>query len=82
LLVIFGVWRHVVRRHPLEYSPTYWSLVFPLGMYAVATYRLSLASDFHPIELFSRIMVWVALVAWALTMVGLLASAWRRFAHA
>jgi tellurite resistance protein TehA-like permease len=48
LLAIFGVWRHLVRRYPFEYTPTYWSLVFPLGMYAVATYRLSLASDFRP----------------------------------
>ena len=36
LLAIFGVWRHVVRRYPLVYAPMYWSLVFPLGMYAVA----------------------------------------------
>jgi tellurite resistance protein TehA-like permease len=52
----------------------YWSLVFPLGMYAVATYRLSLASDFEPIELFSQVMVWVALGAWLATMAGLLGS--------
>ena len=74
LLVIFGVWRHVIRRYPLAYAPTYWSLVFPLGMYAVATYRLSLASDFRPIELFSEVMVWFALAAWLATMAGLLRS--------
>jgi tellurite resistance protein TehA-like permease len=81
MLVIFGVWRHVIRRHPLAYAPTYWSLVFPLGMYAVATYRLSLASDFQPIEVFSQVMVWVALGAWLLTTLGFLASAWERFAR-
>ena len=75
LLAIFGVWRHLVRRYPLTYAPMYWSLVFPLGMYAVATYRLSLASDFKPISVFSEVMVWVALVAWAVTMGGLVASA-------
>jgi tellurite resistance protein TehA-like permease len=75
LLVIFGVWRHVVRRQPLTYSPMYWSLVFPLGMYAVATYRLSLASDFEPIQLFSQVMVWVALAAWLVTMAGLASTA-------
>jgi tellurite resistance protein TehA-like permease len=74
LLVIFGVWRHLVRRYPLTYAPMYWSLVFPLGMYAVATYRLSLASDFEPISIFSQVMVWVALVAWIATMAGLVAS--------
>jgi tellurite resistance protein TehA-like permease len=74
LLTIFGVWRHLVRRYPLTYAPMYWSLVFPLGMYAVATYRLSLASDFEPIEIFSQGMVWVALAAWLATMAGLLGS--------
>ncbi len=74
LLVIYGIWRHVVRRYPLTYAPMYWSLVFPLGMYAVATYRLSLASDFQPIEILSQTMVWIALGAWAATMLGLLAS--------
>jgi hypothetical protein len=43
-------------------------------MYAVATYRLSLASDFRPIELFSEVMVWFALAAWLATMAGLLRS--------
>ncbi|HET6682202.1 MAG TPA: tellurite resistance/C4-dicarboxylate transporter family protein [Gaiella sp.] len=74
LLAIFGVWRHLVRRYPLTYAPMYWSLVFPLGMYAVATYRLSLASDFKPIEIFSQGMVWIALAAWLATMAGLLVS--------
>lgn len=32
LLVIFGVWRHLVHCQPLRYHPMYWSLVFPLGM--------------------------------------------------
>lgn len=79
LLVIFGVWRHLVRRQPLTYSPMYWSLVFPLGMYAVATYRLSLASDFSPIQIFSQGMVWVALGAWLVTMTGLTRSIVLRF---
>jgi tellurite resistance protein TehA-like permease len=41
LLVMFGVWKHVVRRMPITYTQMLWGLVFPLAMYAVATYRLS-----------------------------------------
>ena len=74
LLVIFGVWRHLVRGQPLQYHPTYWSLVFPLGMYTVATYRLSLAADYSPIETMARVMVWVAFAAWLTTLFGLLRS--------
>jgi tellurite resistance protein TehA-like permease len=71
LLVVFGVWKHGVRRVPLTYTPLLWSLVFPLGMYALASLRLSLASDFPPLLSVARSMVWVALAAWAATFAGL-----------
>lgn len=77
LLVLFGFWKHVVRRAPLTYSPMFWSLVFPLGMYALASLRLSLAADFAPLRLISAGMVWIALAAWILTATGLLLSQWR-----
>src|SRR5262249_51407456 len=44
LLVLVGIWRHVVRRFPIAYDPQYWSMVFPLGMYAVATFNLEKAT--------------------------------------
>lgn len=72
LLVIVGIWRHVVKHDPLTYHPMYWSLVFPLGMYTLATYRLGLAADFTPLESAARVMVWIAFTAWVLTMLGLL----------
>lgn len=74
LLVLLGVWRHAVRSVPLRYHPTYWSLVFPLGMYSVATARLSLAADYSPIESMSRVMIWVAFAAWLVTLAGLARS--------
>jgi tellurite resistance protein TehA-like permease len=37
LLVVLGIWRHVRHRWPLTYEPAVWSVVFPLGMYSVAT---------------------------------------------
>lgn len=77
LLVIFGVWKYIVRRDPIAYHAMFWSLVFPLGMYTLATWRLSLAADFTPLQWVPRLMIWVALGAWALTMAGALASLWR-----
>lgn len=74
MLVILGVWRHVVRRYPLRYDPAYWNLVFPLGMYTVATYRLSLAADYTALQSVSRVMIWVAFGAWLATMLGLAGS--------
>ncbi len=77
LLVLLGIWKHGVCRIPLSYTPALWSLVFPLGMYALATLRLSLAAEFPPLVLISRSMIWVALGAWAATAIGLAVSSWR-----
>jgi tellurite resistance protein TehA-like permease len=57
MLVAFGVWRHVLRRARLEYLPQRWSLVFPLGMYAVASMELGRAAGLPIIEQIGR--VWV-----------------------
>ena len=43
LLILLGVWRHVRRQWPLTYEPSLWSIVFPLGMYSVATSSLGKA---------------------------------------
>ncbi|HEY6024579.1 MAG TPA: tellurite resistance/C4-dicarboxylate transporter family protein, partial [Pseudolabrys sp.] len=74
LLLLFGIWKHGVYRVPITYTPMLWSLVFPLGMYALASLRLSLATDFPPLHAVSLAMVWVALAAWAATAAGLTAS--------
>src|SRR5581483_270056 len=63
LLLLFGIWKHGICRVPLTYTPMLWSLVFPLGMYALASQRLSLAADFSPLQSVSHAMVWIALAA-------------------
>ena len=71
LLAVFGFWKYVVRRQPLRYSPMLWSLVFPLGMYSLASLRLALAAEFAPLRMVAGAMAWVALAAWAATAAGL-----------
>ncbi|WMP17762.1 tellurite resistance/C4-dicarboxylate transporter family protein [Thiothrix lacustris] len=70
MLIIFGVWKHFVRRYPIAYEPAMWSMVFPLGMYAVASFRLGLAAEFPPLGWISYLMVWVAFAVWCLTLLG------------
>lgn len=71
MLAILGIWRHRARRVRFRYDPLYWGLVFPLGMYSVATYRVAelLRADF--LTWIARGFVVVALSAWLLTFFGM-----------
>jgi len=74
MLVILAVWRHLYRRFPLRYDPLYWGAVFPLGMYTVATYRLSQVFELPFLMPIPRIFVFVALAAWTAAFAGLARS--------
>jgi tellurite resistance protein TehA-like permease len=74
MLLLLGIWKHGIRRVPLKYTPLLWSLVFPLGMYAVASLRLSQAARLPPLTTMSQAMTWIALAAWTATALA--------FAHA
>jgi tellurite resistance protein TehA-like permease len=74
LLIFFGVWKHVVCRVPLTYSPALWSLVFPLGMYSVATFRFSLATQFPLLQSLGRGFVWVAAAVWLASIAAMVAA--------
>lgn len=66
VLVAVGVWRHVVHRVTLRYVPAMWSIVFPLGMYAVAGMYLGQADRLPFVEAVGRAWFWVGLAAWVL----------------
>ncbi|GAA2075982.1 tellurite resistance/C4-dicarboxylate transporter family protein [Pseudolysinimonas kribbensis] len=65
-LVLFGVWRHVIRRHSWGYEPGLWSVVFPLGMYAVASVTLGRAIHVRFLQDLAAVWVWVGVAAWLL----------------
>lgn len=72
LLVILGFWRHVRQRWPLTYEPPLWSVVFPLGMYSVATLTFGQAAGISFMAPLARVMIWVAVAAWILVAAAFL----------
>jgi tellurite resistance protein TehA-like permease len=72
LMIAIGVWRHIVRRVPLRYHPSYWALVFPLGMYGAATFKMRAAIKLSALEWLPKLTLVIALIAWTATFIGLL----------
>jgi tellurite resistance protein TehA-like permease len=72
LMIAIGIWRHIVRRVPLRYHPSYWSLVFPLGMYGAATFRMESVTGLDQLDVLPQFTLAVALAAWTTTMLGLM----------
>jgi tellurite resistance protein TehA-like permease len=74
LMIAIGVWRHIVSRVPLRYHPSYWALVFPLGMYGVASARMIDATDLTALDWLPPVVLAIALTAWALAFTGLVTT--------
>ncbi len=72
LMVAIGVWRHIVRKVPLRYHPSYWALVFPLGMYGVATFKMRTVVELDALEWAPKVTLAVALGAWTAAFIGML----------
>jgi tellurite resistance protein TehA-like permease len=70
-LVIAGLWRHVRRRVPLAYEPAMWGIVFPVGMYGVASHELGIALGVPWLVALGRGEAWAALGVWAAVLLAL-----------
>jgi tellurite resistance protein TehA-like permease len=74
VMVAIGIWRHLVKRVPLRYHPAYWALVFPIGMYGVATYRMIAVTGLNDLDLLPQLALAMAVVAWTAAAAGLAVS--------
>lgn len=74
LLLIFGVWRHGVRRIPLRYESDLWSIVFPLGMYSVASIHFGAQARLPLLVSLGEFGAWISGAAWLAVAVAMVSS--------
>ena len=72
MLLGAGVWRHLVHRVPLHYVPTLWSMVFPMGMFAVASISMGRADALPAVETIGHIALVIAAFVWCIVFLAML----------
>lgn len=71
-ILAVGYWRHFRHKIPLNYQPPLWSMVFPLGMYAVSSDVLGTALQLPIVKWVGYWELWIAFIVWIIVFVGLL----------
>ncbi|MGH7975665.1 MAG: tellurite resistance/C4-dicarboxylate transporter family protein [Limisphaerales bacterium] len=78
LLIIVEVWRHLRGHVRFIYSPDYWSLVFPLGMYSAATFMLIKVMGLTFLSPLAAASACVAAIVWGIVFLGMIRGLARR----
>ena len=73
-LLVLGTWRHLLRRFPLSHEPGMWSIVFPIGIYGVASRQLGAILKVSWLVTLGRYEAWLALAVWAVVAVAMAAA--------
>jgi tellurite resistance protein TehA-like permease len=73
-LLATGVWRHLIRKVKLSYEPGLWSIVFPVGMYGVASRQLGKALHVSWLRTLGSDEAWLAFAVWAVVFLAMLGS--------
>lgn len=73
-LLGIGAWRHLIRKVRLRYEPALWSIVFPVGMYGVASRELGTALHVSWLKTLGSDEAWLALAVWIVVLLAMLGS--------
>lgn len=69
-LIYLGLHRVEQRPRLLRFTGAWWTLVFPLGMYSVATYLVAGETQVRSLQTVSLIFFWDALLAWSIVVIA------------
>lgn len=82
LLIILELWRHLYKKVPLKYDASYWDTVFTLGMYTVCSFKLAQAFQLPFLLSIPQTFIYLALVAWLITLLSMVSITVKRYAIA
>jgi len=71
LLITLGIWRHIVRRYPLSYTPEMWAMAFPIAMYTLGTIHLSTVLEMEFLMIIPYVTIFGAVGVWLAVMCGM-----------
>jgi tellurite resistance protein TehA-like permease len=69
-LIYFGLHRITQRPDVLQFTGAWWSLVFPLGMYSVATHAMAAEVGARSMQTVSLVFFWDAFAVWLIVAVA------------
>jgi tellurite resistance protein TehA-like permease len=69
--VLLEGWRHLLRKVPVVYGIEYWSMVFPIGMYAASTFAVADILHVAALALGAQLLTYVALAIWLIVATGM-----------
>lgn len=75
-LIYFGLLRISRRPERWHFAGIWWALVFPLGMYSVATYAMAAELSRRSLNTVSLVFFWDALAAWLIVVAAGLLRVW------
>ncbi len=81
LLVIFGIWRHLVRGHPFRYENQVWSIVFPLGMYGSASVLYGESEQLPFMHDIGNVTIVIGCLVWLIAAIQMMLAAARFLAR-
>lgn len=73
LLLSLGIWRYPMHHAPLRYDPSVWSMVFPLGMYSLASRALGSVLGVPWLVTLGHVGTWIAFGVWMVVFAAMLA---------
>ncbi len=76
-LIAAGYWRHIKHKIPVRYEATWWSIIFPLGMYGVGSSFLGEADSLPILSAIGGFQFWIALTAWTITATAMCLNFYR-----